>query len=330
MKVVVTGATGFIGTPLVAALRARGDDVIALVRDVERAKQHLRGDDAAPPLGENAPPRVPGAIQPGALHLVLADLEAPGVWCDRLDGADAIVHLAGEPVDAKRWDAQQKQRIRDSRVETTRTIVEALAKTQHKPKALVTASGVDFYPFALEHDDFDDDEVTETDPPSETFLGRVCRDWEKEARVGESLGMRVASMRTGLVLAKHGNAMSKLRRQFKLFAGGRLGSGRQWMSWIHLDDVVNAYIAAATDERYRGPINMVTESTRNAQFVRTLGKVLGKPSWLPAPAFAIKAVLGGEFAESVLQGRRVVPAKLRELGFVWKYPTLEGALAASV
>ena len=320
MKVVVTGATGLIGTPLVAALRERGDDVIVLVRDVDRAKQHLRPDDAPAP-------RVPGAKQPGSLHLVLADLEAQGIWCDRLDGTDAIIHLAGEPVDAKRWDARQKQLIRDSRVESTRTLVEALGKTQNKPKVLVTASGVDFYPAALDQNDFDDDEITEADPPSDSFLGRVCRDWEKEARVAETLGMRVASMRTGLVLAKHGNAMIKLRRQFKLFAGGRLGSGRQWMSWIHLDDVVSAYLAAATDDRYRGPINMVTESTRNAEFVRVLGKVLGKPSWLPAPAFAIKAVLGAEFAESLLQGRRVVPARLRELGFTWKYPTLQAALA---
>lgn len=325
MKIVVTGATGFIGTPLVAALRDRGDDVIALVRDVERAKQHLRPD--AP---KSDAPRTPGAKQPGALHLVLAELETPGLWCDRLDGVDAIIHLAGEPIAAKRWDARQKQLIRDSRVESTRTIVEAIGKLERKPKALVTASGIDYYAFATNKTDFDDDEVTEADPPADTFLGRLCRDWEKEARGAEVFGVRVASMRTGLVLGKQGGALAKMRRPFELFAGGRIGSGRQWVSWIHLDDAVAAYVAAATDEQFRGPFNLVTDSTRNADFSKALGHALGKPTWLPVPAFAIKAAVGGEFAESVLEGRRVVPAHLREVGFAWKYPTLDGALAASV
>jgi uncharacterized protein len=327
MKIVITGATGLIGTPHVAALRIAGHDVIALVRNVERAKQHLRGDDE---LAKTLQPRAPGAKQFGNLHLVLADIETPGLWCDRLEGVDAIVHLAGEPIAAKRWDARQKQLIRDSRVESTRTIVEAIGKTTTKPKALVTASGVDYYAFASNQHDFDDDEVTETDPPADTFLGRLCRDWEHEAQAAEAHGVRVACMRTGLVLGKQGGALAKLRRPFELFAGGKMGSGRQWMSWIHLDDVVAAYIAAATDERYRGPINMVTDSTRNAEFAKALGHSLGKPTWLPVPAFAIKAAVGSEFAESILEGRRVVPAKLRQLGFTWKYPTLEGALAAAV
>jgi len=327
MKVVITGATGFVGTPLVASLRARGDDVIALVRDVERAKQKLRPDDDPAPRTQ---PRAPGAKQPGALHLVVAELETPGVWCERLDGADAILHLAGENVGARRWDARQKQLIRDSRVESTRTIVEAIGKTTAKPKALVTASGVDYYAFASDKHDFDDDAVTEADPAADTFLGRVCRDTEAEARAAEALGVRVVSLRTGLVLAKHGETMKKLRKPFELMAGGKIGSGRQWMSWIHLDDVVAAYIAAATDERYRGPINLVTDSTRNAELAKALGHALGKPTWLPAPTFAVKAVVGGEFAESILHGRRVVPAKLRELGFSWKYPTLAATLAAAV
>jgi len=331
MKIVVTGATGFIGTPLIHALRAHGHDVIALVRDIERAKQHLRGDDtSAARVDVSAPaPRTPGAKQPGALHLVLAELETPGVWCDRLDGIDAILHLAGEPIAAKRWDARQKQLIRDSRVESTRTIVEAIGKTTTKPKTLVTASGIDYYAFASNKHDFDDDEVIESDPAADSFLGRLCRDWEKEALAAEQFGVRVACMRTGMVLGK-GGAIQKLRRPFELFAGGRIGSGRQWVSWIHVDDVVAAYVAAATDERYRGQINMVTDSTRNAEFAKALGKALGKPTWLPVPAFAIKAAVGGEFAESILEGRRVMPAKLRELGFKWQHPTLDDALAASV
>lgn len=327
MKIVVTGATGLIGRALVAALRERGDDVIALVRDVERAKQKLRPDE---PPTDPKQPRAPGTKQPGSLHLVVAELETPGLWCDRLDGADAIVHLAGENVGMKRWDARQKQLIRDSRVETTRTIVEAIAKTTVKPKTLVVASGIDYYAFASDKHDFDDDEVTEADPAADTFLGRVSRDTEKEASEAEALGVRVVRMRTALVLSKGGETMARLRRPFELMAGGKIGSGRQWTSWIHLDDVVAAYVAAVTDERYRGPINLVTDSTRNAEFAKTLGKVLGKPSWLPAPSFAVKAVVGGEFAESLLQGRRVVPTKLRELGFHWKHPTLADTFAASV
>lgn len=327
MAIVVTGATGFVGTPLVAALRTAGHDVIALVRDVERAKQHLRGDDSA--TAATSKPREPGTKQRGSLHLVVAELETPGLWCDRLEGVDAIIHLAGEPIAAKRWDARQKQLIRDSRVESTRTLVEAIAKTSTKPKALISASGIDYYAFASNKHDFDDDEVTEEQPAADTFLGRLCRDWEKEAAAAEAFGVRVASMRTGLVLGK-GGALAKLRRPFDLFAGGKIGSGRQWVSWIHLDDVVGAYLTAALDERYRGPFNLVTDSVRNAELAKALGASLGKPTWLPVPAFAIKAAVGSEFAESILEGRRVVPAKLRALDFHWKYPTLQAALAAAI
>ena len=142
--------------------------------------------------------------------------------------------------------------------------------------------------------------------------------------------MRVVSMRCGLILGKTGDLVARWRKPFDLFVGGRLGSGHQWVSWVHLDDVVRAYAAAVTDPRYRGPINLVTDSTRNADFSRALGKALHKPSWLPAPAFAIKAAVGAEFAESILEGRRAVPAKLRELGFQWQHPTLDDALASSV
>jgi uncharacterized protein len=323
MKVVVTGATGFIGTALVEKLRGRGDEVIALVRDIERAKRRLR-------------PQRPGAEAasepdaPGSLHLVLADIETPGPWCERLEGTDAIVHLAGENVGQKRWDARQKQQIRDSRVESTRTIVEALANLTAKPKVLVTAGGVDYYPFASKEHDFDDDEVTESDPASDTFLGRVARDQEHEARAAEALGVRVVCMRTGMVLGKGNPTMKKLRRPFDFLIGGPIGSGRQWTSWIHLDDVVAAYVCAVTDERYSGPINLVAASTRNAELARTLGEVIGKPAWLPAPAFGVKLVVGAEFAQSVLEGRRVVPAKLRELGFAWQHPELREAMRAAV
>ncbi|MEO6777708.1 MAG: TIGR01777 family oxidoreductase [Kofleriaceae bacterium] len=301
MRVAITGGTGFIGSRIVAALRDRGDEVVAFTRDPARAP--LQG-----------------------VRLVQAELEHAGAWQDAVGGCDAVINLAGEPIAGKRWDARQKQRLRDSRVETTQHLVAAIAKAAPRPRVLVSASGIDYYPFARsEVADFDDDEVTEADPAGEDFLARLCQAWEAEAAAAEPLGVRVVTMRTGIVLG-HGGALAKLTTPFKLFAGGRIGSGRQWMSWIHLDDAVAAYLAALDDDRYRGPINLVTDSTRNADFARQLGAVLHRPSWLPVPAFALRAAVG-EFAESLLNGRRAVPHKLRALGFSWSYPELEAALA---
>jgi len=306
MKIVVTGATGFIGTALVGALRARGDAVVVLSRDAERARAALAGA--------------------GEVTAVTAELQSPGPWTEALAGADAVVHLAGEALAAARWDARQKQRIRDSRVEATRTLVEALAAlpAAARPRALISASGADYYPFAPDTE-FDDDEVTEDAPPGESFLGRLCRDWEAEARAAEPAGVRVACMRSGIVLGP-GGALAKLKTPFKLFVGGRIGSGRQWVPWIHRDDAVRAYVAALGDDRYTGPFNLVTASVRYAELARALGQALGRPSWLPVPGFALRAAVG-ELADYLLHGRRVVPRRLRALGFTWTRATLEDALA---
>ncbi|HEY0252712.1 MAG TPA: TIGR01777 family oxidoreductase [Kofleriaceae bacterium] len=304
MKVAITGATGFIGSRIVAALRARGDEVIAFTRDTSRAK--LQG-----------------------VRLVEAQLETAGPWQDALTGVDAIINLAGEPVAGKRWDAQQKQVLRDSRIESTHHIVEAIAKMETKPKVLINASGGDYYPYAIKTvGDFADDEVTEADPAGDMFLAKLCQAWEAEAFAAENYGVRVVAMRTGIVLGEHGGALAKMETPFKLFAGGRIGDGKQWMSWIHLVDAVDAYVCALTDERYRGPINLVTDSVRNADLAKELGAALHRPSWLPVPAFALKVAVG-ELSETLLNGRRIVPAKLRELGFQWKHPDLAEALRAT-
>jgi uncharacterized protein len=309
MKIVITGATGFLGTPLVGALGARGDAVVVLSRDAERARAGLAG-----------------LAGTGDLTVVTAELQSPGPWTAALAGADAIVHLAGEPIAAARWDARQKQRLRDSRVEATRTLVEAVAAlpAAARPRALISASGTDYYPFAPDTE-FDDDEVTEDAPAGDSFLGRLCRDWEREARAAEASGVRVVCMRSGIVLGP-GGALAKLTTPFKLFVGGRIGSGRQWVPWIHRDDAVRAYLAALGDERYTGPVNLVTGSVRNAELARALGKALGRPSWLPVPGFALRTAVG-EFAEYLLHGRRVVPRRLHALGFTWTRPTLDDALA---
>lgn len=306
MKIVVTGATGYLGSPMVAALLARGDSVTVLSRDGARAQAKL-----------------------GNVTAVTADLETPGTWGAALAGKDCVIHLAGESVGAKRWDAREKQKIRDSRVEATRMLVEAIGALpeSQRPRVLVSASGADYYPPTPNRgDDFDDDEVTEADPPGDTFLARVCRDWEREATNAKKHGLRVVCMRTGVVLGPHGGALDKMVTPFKFLVGGRIGTGRQYLSWIHRDDAVAAFIAAASDDRYLGPVNNVADSTRNAEFSTALGHAIGKPSWLPVPAFAVKLV-AGEFADYVLHGRNVVPAKLRALEFTFTKPTLEAALS---
>ena len=307
MKVVVTGATGLLGSALVPVLLARGDAVTVLSRDAARAKQTL-GDQVT---------------------AVTADLEEPGPWTAALASAGAVVHLAGESIAGKRWDSRQKQIVRDSRVEATRTIVEAIEALPPdvRPKALISASGADYYPFALPGQ-FDDDEVTERDPAGDSFLARVCRDWEHEANEATRRGVRVATMRTGIVLGR-GGALAKMTAPFKWFVGGKLGNGKQWVPWIHLDDAVAAYATAVHDERYQGAINLVTDSVRNRELAEAIGKAMGRPSLLPVPGFAIKLAVG-ELAPYLLQGRRVVPKRLRELGFSWKHPALREAVRAAL
>jgi hypothetical protein len=299
VKVVVTGATGFVGRALVPALAAAGHEITALTRSTA------------------------SAAGLGAQRIVETELENPATLAPILEGHDAIIHLAGAPIAGRRWDARQKQILRDSRVESTRAIVEALATLATRPRVLIHASGIDYYGYAS--GPLDDDDVTESDPPGESFLSRLCRDWEREASAATRLDVRVVHMRMGIVLAPDGGALARMKAPFTLFLGGKIGSGKQWVSWIHRDDAVAAYVAALTDARFTGPINLVTDSTRNAEFAAALGRSLHRPSWLPVPGFALKAAVG-ELAESILHGRKAVPAKLRELGFTWKHPTLAESL----
>ena len=301
-KLVVTGATGFVGRALVPLLLDAGHTVTVLTRDADRARSL-------------------GAVTP-----ITADLQNLGAWTAALADTAAVLHLAGESVAARRWDARQKQRLRDSRVETTRTLVEAIAALPptSRPRALISASGTDYYPFAPDTA-FDDDEVTERDPPGDSFLARLCRDWETEALAAAAHGLRVACLRTAMVLGP-GGALSQLSLPFRFFVGGPIGTGRQWVPWIHVDDAARVYVLAATDDRYTGPINLVTDSVRNADLSRAIGRTLHRPSWLPVPGFALRLAVG-ELADYALHGRRVVPARLRALGFTWSHPDLASALA---
>jgi hypothetical protein len=234
-----------------------------------------------------------------------------------------VVHLAGEPV-AQRWNAEAKRKIRASRAVGTRHLVEGLRVAEPRPKVLVSASGVDWY------GDRGDEEVTEAEPAADGFLPQVCAVWEAEAENAEELGMRVVRMRTGIVLSQEGGALAKMLPFFKLGIGGPVAGGKQWMPWLHLDDVTGFYLAALDDERWSGPVNACTPTpVTNKEFSRALGRALHRPALAPVPAFAIRR-LYGDMAEIVTQGRRAIPAKATELGFAFEHPDLDEALRSAL
>lgn len=263
-------------------------------------------------------------------ELVEGDPTESGPWQKALAGADVVVHLAGASIDGRRWDARYKQILVASRTDSARKLIEAIAELDEaaRPRALVSASGIDYYPFAddlAEHSRyFEDSWIDETAPRADTFLGRLCRDWEDEVRPAADLGLRVASLRTGMVLGRHG-ALERMIGPFKWFVGGRIGSGRQWVSWIHIEDAVRAYLHVI-DGELSGPVNLVAPNpVRNREMAAALGRVLGRPAAVPVPAFAVKLVVG-ELAEHILHGRRAEPRALVNSGFEFHYPELEAAL----
>jgi len=298
MRVGVVGATGFVGRSLVAALIARGDEVVAFSRDPARARRTL-------PAGADA--RALEAITPEGV----ADL-------------DAMVNLAGEPVGAKRWDDAFREAIRESRVRTTRRVVDAIAGATSPPRVLVNASAVGFY------GPRGDEEVTEAGPPGDDFLAGVCRDWEREAARAGAVGAREVRLRIGVVLGDGGGSLERMLLPFKLFVGGPVGDGRQWFPWVHLADVVGATLWALDHDDLRGPVNVTApEPVRFRDFAEALGRRLHRPSWLPVPAFALRLALG-QMAEVVVTGQRAVPAALLASGYAFKFPRVAEALAAAV
>jgi uncharacterized protein (TIGR01777 family) len=242
-----------------------------------------------------------------------------GVAPTDVSGAAAVIHLAGEPVSG-RWTAAKRARIIDSRRDGTRAVVDAIAGAEDAPNVLVSASAVGFY------GDRGDTVVTEEQPSGNEFLSEVCRVWEGEAGRATEHGVRVASLRFGVILARDAEAFRRLAQPARLGLGGPIGSGRQWWSWVHIDDVVGVTLAALADERYRGPVNVTApEPERQRDVARTLGRVLHRPAFVPAPAFALKLLLGG-FAAELLGSRRVLPAKAQSLGYDFVQPVLEPAL----
>jgi uncharacterized protein len=296
MRALVTGATGTIGTRLVQEL---GRETVVLSRDPARAAKAL----GVRALGWDGR----SALDPAAF-----------------DGIDAVFHLAGEPVGEGRWTEEKKRRIEESRTAGTHALVSSMARAKVKPRVLVSASAVGYYGSR------GDELLTESSPAGEGFLASVCRAWEDEAAAAANDGVRVASLRIGIVLARDGGALDKMLPLFRSGLAGRLGSGKQWMPWIHVDDVVGVLLHAAKDERVRGPMNgAAPELVTNAEFTRALARAVHRPALFAAPELALKLALG-EMAKVVLASQRVVPERALATGYRFAYPSLAPALLAVV
>jgi len=302
MKVAITGATGFVGSRLVERLHSEGNQLLVLTRNLSAAQK-----------------RFPASTFPN-LEIVAYTL-TDGPWQQALAGCDGVVNLAGESISEGRWTPQRKQEILNSRQLGTRKLVEAMARANPKPSVLVSASAIGFYGTS-ETTTFD-----ETSPPGDDFLAQVCQAWEAEAKKVTATGTRLVILRFGIVLGT-GGAIAKMLPPFKLFAGGTIGSGRQWLSWIHLDDLVNLIVQALTQSDLEGVLNATAPNpVRMAEFCQTLGQVLNRPSWLPVPGFALEALLG-DSAVVVLEGQQVLPKRTLTNNFEYQYSQVKQALEA--
>lgn len=298
MKLVVAGGTGFIGKELVLRLLDAGHEIVVLTRN--SGLLNINTSDK--------------------LKFIDWDARTVSSWADQLTGADAIINLAGEPLAEKRWTIDQKQRILNSRVEATGAIVKAIAEAKSRPTVLINSSAVGYY------GKVEQGEVDESHQPGNDFLAGVCAKWEAEAQKAEVLGVRTVILRTGLTLEKDGGLLKKVLTIFSSHAGGAPGSGRQWVSWIHREDLLNIIEFALKTKQLTGPINATTPyPVTMKEFVSTLGKILKKPLWAPVPTIVLKAALG-EMAEMLLTGQKVMPTRLLGIGYEFKYPVLEHAL----
>lgn len=299
MRVLVTGGTGLVGRRVVARLRERGDAVVVLSRSSR-----------------------PGVVQ--------GDPAVAGPWLDDLATCDAVIHLAGEPVAEHRWAAAFRQKVLESRVQSTALIAQTLAKAPTRadgsPRVFVSTSAVGYYGMYEDNPT----EFVETDVPGTGFLADVCVAWEAATVPAVQAGVRVAIVRVGMVLAHDGGALPPLARPFRWFLGGPVGSGRQWVSWIHVDDLAGLFVLALDRADATGPINgTAPEPVTNWGFSKTLAGVLRRPCWLPVPKIALRLLLGTR-AELATHGQRVLPMRAKELGYEFRYPLLESALRAAL
>ncbi|BAU08210.1 epimerase [Fischerella thermalis CCMEE 5198] len=301
MKVAVSGATGFVGSRLVEQLHKDGHRVLVLTRNIAHAQKVFPNKAFS------------------NVEIVAYTPTVSGTWQEAIASCDGVVNLTGEPIGEGRWTPERKQEILNSRKLTTQKIVEAIAKADPQPSVLVNASAIGYYGTS-ETATFD-----ETSPSGNDFLAQVCQAWEAEATKVTQAGVRLVILRFGIVLGL-GGALGKMITPFKLFAGGPIGSGKQWFSWIHIDDLVNLIIQALTKPEMSGVYNATApHPVRMSELSTTMGKVMHRPSWLPVPDFAIEALLG-EGAVVVLEGQQVLPKRTLESGFEFQYPDLQPAL----
>jgi uncharacterized protein (TIGR01777 family) len=294
MKIILSGASGLIGKRLIAALS--GHELFVLVR------------------------KPSSQLRPSYVREIVWDARSQGDWARELDGADAVVNLSGEPIAGRRWSAAQKVNLANSRIYSTRAIVDAISRAQFKPKTLVNASAIGIY------GPRDASPIDESAQAGQGFLAAVCAQWEKEALKAEKSGARVVLLRTGIVLDPSGGALAKMLPPFCLGLGGPLGSGEQMMSWVHIDDEVAAIRACLENTALKGPVNLTApHPVTMKEFARALGRALHRPAAAPVPAFVLKIALG-EMSEMLLTGQNVVPRKLQDAGFSFRYPDLDGAL----
>jgi len=295
VRVIVSGATGLIGRALVAALRDRGDEAVGLGRGVPHGAGEARWDPAA------------GQLDPAVL-----------------EGADAVVHLAGAGIGDRRWSPGRRREIVASRVDSTTLLARTLARLERPPEVLVSASAVGWY------GDRGDEELTEDSGPGTGFLAELCRSWEDATAEAAAAGRRVVRLRSGVVLSARGGALARQLPLFRLGLGGRLGDGRQWLSWISLDDEVGAILHAIGDRSLHGAVNATAPApVTNRDFTAALGAALHRPALLPVPRAALHLALGAELAdEMVLAGQRVLPRRLLDAGFGFRHPGVHGALGA--
>src|SRR5438874_3256963 len=296
MKVLITGASGLIGTALQKSFVDKGYEMLLASRS-----------------------------EPEDEHDIQWDVETGFTEPEKLEGIDAVVHLAGESVGGLRWTEEKKKAIRDSRVLGTRNVVDALSKLRDRPKVLVAASAIGFY------GERGDEELTESSAAGDTFLAEVSKAWEAESRRAEDAGIRTVLLRTGIVLSKNGGALASMMLPFKLGLGGVVGSGNQWMSWIALDDHVAVIEYAIENESLRGAVNSTSPNpVTNKDFTKTMGEVLSRPTFLPLPEFAVSMIFGEMGDELLLTSTRVAPKRLEDAGFEFKYPDLKSAIEHAV
>ena len=302
MRVFITGGTGLVGGHLVPRLLERGDEVLVLTRQPDDAKQKW-----------SHPCRV-----------VAGDPTQAGAWQRDAAACDAVVNLAGEGIFNRRWSTAFKEVMRASRVDSTKNVVAALAEAPRRgdgsPKTLVSASAIGYY------GPHGDEELTESSSPGDDFLAKLSIEWEAAASSAQAQGIRVCVIRTGVVLAREGGALQKMLTPFKMFVGGPVGSGKQYMSWIHIEDLVGIMLLALDQPAVQGPLNATApRPVTNREFSKALGRVLGRPSFMPAPALGLRAMLG-EVANVVTKGQRVLPRAALAAGYRFRFEEVEAAL----